>query len=141
MSHQRCESIEHYMTSDPVCIDAAASMAEASDRMLRLGCRHLPLLSAGKLVGVVSLRGLYRLETRDSLARATRPVYDALEEPFVVIRGMPVTEVAARMAAGRWEAAIVVEEGRVVGIFTEADALRALVTIASRQSRPALTTA
>ena len=125
------------MTPDPICIDAVRPMAEARRRMLLLGCRHLPLLSAGKLVGVVSLRGLYRLESRDALARATRSAYDAVEEPLVVVLGTPVTEVAGRMAAGGFEAAIVVDHGTVVGIFTEADALRVLAALASNQSSPA----
>ena len=138
MDDPRTEPIEDFMTRDPVCIDAARPIAEAYERMLRIGCRHLPVLAAGKLVGLVSLSGLYRLESRDSLARATRSAFDAVEEPFVVVPGTPVTEVAAQMAASRFEAAIVVDGGQVVGIFTEADALRALALLTSHQTKPAV---
>lgn len=141
MDPPRIDAIDHFMTRDPVCIDAAQSIAGAYQKMLRIGCRHLPVLSAGKLVGLISLRGLYRLELRDSLARTTRSAFDAAEEPFVVVPGTPVTEVAAQMAASHFEAAIVVEGGQVVGIFTEADALRALASIPFSENWPADTAA
>ena len=130
MSTPRGDAIELFMTRDPVCIDAAQPISGAYQLMLAIGCRHLPLLSAGMLVGVISLRGLYRLtESRDKLTLATRSVFDAVEEPFVVVRDTPVTEVASHMAASGFEAAIVVDRGQVIGIFTEADAVRALASL------------
>ena len=137
MKRIRDDAIERFMTPDPICIDASQPIAEAHRKMLAIGCRHLPLLSGGKLVGLVSQRGLYRLEARDSLARATRSAYDAIEEPFVVVPGTPVTEVAAQMAASRLEVAIIVDHGHVVGIFTEADALRALTSVMFTPAKPA----
>ena len=131
------DAIECFMTRDPICIDSAQPIAEAFSRMLQRGCRHLPVLSAGKLVGIVSLSSLYRLESRDGLARVTRQAFDATEEPLVVVPGTPVAEVATRMAAGRFDAAIVVEGGAVVGIFTGSDALRALGFFITHPPKPA----
>ena len=109
--------------------------------MVQGRCRALPLVSAGKLVGVVSLRGLQRLEARDPLARSTRCAFDAIEEPLVAVRGTPVAEVAAEMANGRFELAIIVERGRVIGVFTEGDAMRALASFASGRANPKATAA
>lgn len=140
LTHPRSDAIERFMTRDPVCIDANQPISDAYQRMIRTGCRHLPLLLAGKLVGVVSLRGLCRLDCVDGLSRVTRPVFDAVEEPFVVVPGTPVIEVAAQMAASGYQAALVVDRGEVVGIFTEADAIRALVPLTFRLGTRATTT-
>ena len=138
MSTPHSDAIELFMTRDPVCIDAAHPIAGAYQRMLSIGCRHLPLISGGMLVGVISLRGLYRLaESRDKLTLATRSVFDAVEEPFVVVLGTPVSEVAAQMSASGFEAAIIVDRGQVIGIFTEADAVRALASLGSSVRAPA----
>ncbi len=137
MDPPKSDLIEHYMTRDPTCIDSAQTLAQAFGCMLGIGCRHLPVLLAGKLVGLISLSGLYRLESRDGLARATGRVFDAVEEPLVVVPGTPVAEVATRMATARFEAALVVEGGAVVGIFTESDALRALAALIANQPKPA----
>jgi acetoin utilization protein AcuB len=137
VDNHRVDTIDSFMTRDPSCIDSAQPIAEAFNRMFRIGCRHLPVISAGKLVGIISLNGLRRLESRDVLARLTRLAYDAAEEPFVVVPGTPVAEVATRMAAGRFEAALVVDRGAVVGIFTGTDALRAIASLIANQTKPA----
>jgi len=49
-----------WMTKEPMTIAPDASAAEALDRMLEEGFRHLPVTENGSLVGVVSLRDLSR---------------------------------------------------------------------------------
>lgn len=44
------------MTAAPRCVNAAQSLNEAVGIMLELHCRHLPVVSEGKLVGMISLR-------------------------------------------------------------------------------------
>lgn len=53
-------TVAEWMTKDPATIEAGASVAEALDRMLGGGFRHLPVLESGALVGIVSLRDLSR---------------------------------------------------------------------------------
>jgi CBS domain-containing protein len=45
-----------WMTADPVTLTPDASVAEARDRMLEEGFRHIPVIEAERLVGIVSLR-------------------------------------------------------------------------------------
>jgi CBS domain-containing protein len=47
-----------YMTSDPSWVTPETSVQEASDRMLQLGVRHLPVLLGANVVGMVSMRDL-----------------------------------------------------------------------------------
>jgi CBS domain-containing protein len=53
-------TVAEWMSKDPATIDAGATVADALNRMLQEGFRHLPVLEAGALVGVVSLRDLSR---------------------------------------------------------------------------------
>ncbi len=134
--------IEQLMTADPVCVNASDSMGDAYRLMLRLDCRHLPVLKAGRLAGVVSLGKLYRYEPVSGLLNATRAVAEVADEAYAVERATPAAEVAAAMARRRVEAAIVVDKGRVVGIFTAVDALRALAAQgADKRDEPWLTNA
>jgi CBS domain-containing protein len=53
-------AVGEWMSKDPATIDADATTAEALDRMLTEGFRHLPVVDGTSLVGVVSLRDLSR---------------------------------------------------------------------------------
>lgn len=53
-------TVAEWMSKDPATIDAGAQVTDALNRMLEGGFRHLPVLDAGALVGVVSLRDLSR---------------------------------------------------------------------------------
>jgi CBS domain-containing protein len=50
--------IAMWMTKDPVRLEATVSTAEALDRMLTEGFRHVPVTQDGRLCGIVSLRDL-----------------------------------------------------------------------------------
>jgi len=47
-----------YMNEDPVTVGPDDDSAVAATRMLALGCRHLPVMEGGKLIGIVSARDL-----------------------------------------------------------------------------------
>ncbi|HEX9377430.1 MAG TPA: CBS domain-containing protein [Actinomycetota bacterium] len=47
-----------YMTEDPVVVAPDADVHEAVTRMLDIGVRHLPVMSGGRLLGMVSARDL-----------------------------------------------------------------------------------
>ncbi len=119
--------IQEFMTKRPECIDAGATVAEAYRLMRETRCRHLPVIKGGRLAGIVSQRGLYRLETLVNIDRMRDPVTDAMDEAFAVPPEALVTKVAAQMAAQKLGAAVIARDGHVLGIFTTNDALDALV--------------
>lgn len=123
-------SIEHFMTPNPHCIGREQSLAAAHERMRALGVRHLPVLAAGKLVGIVSQRDLLFVETLRDAEPAGVRIDEAMSgDVYTVPPERPIGEVAARMLERKFGCAVVVRDGAVVGIFTTTDALRTLMNI------------
>ena len=122
--------IADLMTADPYCIQRDESLRQAHKLMRMRNVRHLPVLKDEQLVGLVSERDLHLLETLKSVDPAKEPVAEAMtESPFAVAPGARVREVVQEMLQKKYGSAVVVEHGRVIGIFTRSDALRALLKL------------
>ncbi len=119
-------SVRELMTPAPETIGAEQSIDEANRRMRRAQVRHLPVLSGAQLVGLLSDRDARLVE---SVAKGEHVlVGDVMTpEPFVVHTDEDLKDVVAAMAARKLGSAIVVEAGKVVGIFTTTDALHLLL--------------
>jgi len=124
-------AIQAVMTAQPITIGRTESLATAHELMRRNACRHLPVLEHGELVGVVTQRDLYLLETIAGVDLSEDRVDDAMSvDAYAVDPDAPLSEVSEHMAANRYGCAVVIERGRVIGIFTATDALRALGVLA-----------
>jgi CBS domain-containing protein len=87
--------------------------------------RHLPVLEHGELIGIVSQRDLYFLETIRGVDIDDDIVEDAMTtDTYAVEPDAPIGAVAKHMARHRYGCAVVLERGKVAGIFTATDALR-----------------
>jgi CBS domain-containing protein len=56
----RVSSVSKWMTRDPLTVAPDTQVGEALDQMLSGGFRHLPVMEADTVVGVVSMRDLAR---------------------------------------------------------------------------------
>lgn len=103
---------------------------EAARRLMRRHqIRHLPIVEDGVLRGVVSQRDLFFLESLDETKPEDILVSEAMtDEVLAVAPDTPVSSVARKMAEKRAGSAIVLDDGKVVGIFTTMDALRILAS-------------
>jgi acetoin utilization protein AcuB len=119
--------IRDFVTRAPFTIGKSQTLNKAHELMRAHAVRHLPVLEGGKLVGLVSQRDLYFLETLRDVDPGSVLVEEAMtREPFTVPPGTSLARVARAMVRGKLGAALVVERGKVVGIFTAIDALRVL---------------
>ena len=123
-------TIRRFMTLNPHTITSQHTLAEAHQTMRERGVRHLPVIDDGKVIGVVSQRDLYLLETLRGVDAARELVEEAMSsEPFIVEPDAALEDVAEAMASHRHGSTLVVDNAVIVGIFTTTDALRALATL------------
>lgn len=121
-------TIDRYMTTTPRTISPRDPLTRAHDIMRAHRIRHLPVILSGRLVGVVTMTDLHLMETLPGVDPGQVPVEDAMSEHVVTVEpDAPLYEVAEEMLEKRVGSVMVLEHGRLVGIFTTADALRALV--------------
>lgn len=120
-------TIAEVMTRSPFTIGRDQRLARAHVVMREHGLRHLPVLEGGKLVGILSQRDLYFVEAIAGTDMQMDSVADAMaSDLYVVAPGDRVADVARSMAKHKYGCAVVVDCGRVVGIFTATDALELL---------------
>ena len=125
------DSVLPYYSIGTQAIEAHQSIAHALEVMQKHDLRHLPILDTGKVVGEVSDRDLRVWGLRPELSKSTTIRHIMIEDPYVIDPGAPLQEVASEMAERKIGCAIVVQSGRLVGMFTVTDALRALARLAS----------
>lgn len=116
-----------FMTPAPKTIGSDQTLEFAQKLMRELGVRHLPVLRAGTLVGVVSERDINLLLTFANNDALQLPVEEAMSpDPYFTPSDRSLSEVASAMARHKYGSALVMEGSRVIGIFTAIDALRIL---------------
>jgi len=129
-------AVSKYMSTSPLFIEDQRSLADAVDLMSQHQIHHLPVLSDGDLVGLLSDRDLNHYLGFEGVDAEIEPVsHVADREIYTVAPTSPITEVAAQMAERRIGSAVVVDNNKVVGIFTSVDALRALSELALKNSK------
>ncbi len=120
-------TVQKYMTSVPKSIGFDRPLAHALETMRELRVRHLPVLKAGKLVGVLSDRDIKLVLGFNGTDAKTMTVDEAYSpDPYFTTPTTPLNEVVRHMADKKYGCAIVMDNDKLVGIFTEVDAFNAL---------------
>ena len=119
------------MTPQPVTIGRNETLGMAHRLMRDHHVRHLPVLEHGELVGVVSQRDLFLVESIRGVDIDDDRVEDAMStDAYAVTPGVPIATVAKTMMRHGYGCAVITERGRVIGIFTVTDALRLVSALA-----------
>ncbi|HEY6101186.1 MAG TPA: CBS domain-containing protein [Anaeromyxobacter sp.] len=127
-------TVQQHMTVAPVVVASDRTLAEAHRLMRERNIRHLPVVDHGRLVGIVSQRDLYLLETLRGVDPANETVGEAMSaDPYTVAPDAPLDAVATAMAERKYGSVVVVDRGSVIGLFTTVDALRALASVVGRR--------
>jgi len=135
------------LTPDPYSLSPEAGLDEAMNLMDQHDIRHLPVVASGRLVGVVSNRDLLEATgwKKNGVWRCCGP--DAPKRLGEIMQTSPVTlapgdsvvSAAVEMSLRRIGCLPVVEAGRLVGIVTETDLMRAFVSCCERSPGSGLT--
>jgi CBS domain-containing protein len=114
------ETAAAVMTSEPVFVHPDDPLDEAAERMARFDIRHLPVVSEGEVIGMLSDRDL-RIATRSIAFARVRSAMTPM--PTSVTPETPLDEVARALADERIGALPVVDGGKLVGIVSHVDLL------------------
>ena len=119
-------TIQRYMTTSPLSIGLAQTLAHAEEVMSRHGVRHLPVLEGGVLRGILSERDVRLVETLKDVDAKKVTVEEAMtQNVYAVSPEAPLDEVVDAMAERKYGSAVVMQNEKVVGIFTTVDVCRA----------------
>ena len=131
--------VRNWMSRNVVTIDINDSMQEATRLLKKYGISRLPVMKKGKLVGIVTDRDLKRASASDA---TTLEIHELLyllseikvgnimtKEPVTVPPDYTMEETAEILLKNKISGVPVVDaEGHVVGIITQTDLFREMVT-------------
>ena len=134
--------VRDVMTPNPVTISPEESLMEALQIMRLRKIRRIPVVSGGKLVGLLTEGDLKRAEP--STLSDTQEQFAAVMEGTQVNRIMiqnlitttpdaPVIDAARTLFKSKYGALPVLEDGKLVGILTDNDLIGALVKLLDRE--------
>lgn len=121
-----------FMRRRVVTLSPDDTLHDAARKLGRNGISGAPVVNrAGELVGVISLSDLVWLESEP-----TRRVEQSMT-PWTVSfeEDVPIAEIARQMLAKRIHRVVVTRDGKLTGIITTMDMLRALLALDARRKK------
>jgi acetoin utilization protein AcuB len=121
------------MTPTPHTIGPTRSLAAARKIMVANQVRHLPVLDGGRIVGLLSERDLFLVESLPGVNPTDVRVEEAMvQNVFTVAPDAPIGDVVATMIERKLGSTVISEGEQVVGVFTTIDALQALAELLAK---------
>lgn len=132
------DTISSIMTSSVLTVDVEESLFDVKKIFDENKIRHLPVIREGKLVGILSLTDIMRLSFGDTYgedqAGIDNVMYDMLTidevmkaNPISVDESSSIREAAEIFANNEFHALPVLSNGKLTGIVTTTDIIRALL--------------
>lgn len=127
-------TIADLMTRDVVTLSPDQMLSDVVDLMRRRKIRHLPVMEDSKVVGIVTDRDVKRAlpsvfsgnqDEYEQVLNSTRVEQVMTRDPFTVAPADPIKDVVKVMVDRKFGAIPVVDRGKLVGIVTDIDLLRA----------------
>ena len=126
------------MTHDPITIDPQTTLPEASRLMKECSIRRLPVVDNGRLVGIVTLGDLREASPSQATSLSIYELNYLLSrltvgeimtrEPISIAPDTSIEAAALLMLEHKIGSLPVVDANKVVGIITESDIFRLMVT-------------
>jgi acetoin utilization protein AcuB len=135
------------MTPNPITVTPRNAIRTAVNLMREVGCRRLPVVDRGGLVGIITDRDLRRAANSPIVVREQwydNFILDHIEvgscmtpNPLTIEPSATIAEAARTMRDHKIGGLPVVIDGQLTGIITETDLLDFLIEILSSEAVPA----
>ncbi|HMU85453.1 MAG TPA: CBS domain-containing protein [Leptospiraceae bacterium] len=128
--HRAIPPIQKYMTTTPVTVQQNTTIAEAHKLMQEHNFRHLPVMKGTEFFGVVSDRDLKLMESFTGVDPSKATVGDiAHKDAYTISPDAQTDDVVKTMATHKYGSALIIDNKKVVGIFTTVDAMNAFAEV------------
>src|SRR5688500_241409 len=118
--------VRDYMTPAPRTVAHNQTLEDAGNYMRKLHVRQLPVVKGNVLMGVITDQDINLIFRCRDLAALTTPVSQALTpNPYLTSSAACLEDISLDMAGGDYGCVLVLEDQKLVGIFTAHDILRA----------------
>jgi len=118
--------VANRMTQEPITVEADDLLVRAAYKMQSGGFRRLPVVSGGKLVGMITDRDL---RAHQGHLDHTKINGVMSENPVAVTPATTLEEAARIMLERQFGGLPVISDGRLVGIITASDILEAFLDV------------
>jgi CBS domain-containing protein len=119
-------TVDDVMTPEPTTLAPTATVGDAYQLMKEHGFRHVPIVEADVLLGIVSMTDIGHLGAKVAEI-LRRPLHEVMTKNLITCkRGEKIEIAAANMASHKINCLLVVEGRRLAGIVTTYDLLDAL---------------
>jgi CBS domain-containing protein len=142
----KTQLVKDWMTPHPICVTPHTTLPEALKIMQERHIRRLPVESSGKLVGIVTrgdLRGAQPSEATSLSIYEVNYLIDkitldrVMTKPVIMVTpDTTIGEAAQLMLKNSIAGLPVVSDGQLVGILTESDIFRLVVTTWEQEEEP-----
>lgn len=128
--------ISKYMTTTPFSIEAKESVTRALEIMKEKDIRHLPVMRDSQVIGMLTDRDVKTMLSLTVPGMNTSKILAediCSDKPYTTKPEALLNEVASEMAENKYGSAVVIDHGKLVGIFTAMDACKALSDICEQR--------
>ena len=131
-------TVSDVMTRNPVTMGPEDSLSRGLEVMRQHGIRRVPVMLGERLVGLLAEGDLKRAQpsTLDSTPEEFSRVMDEttisrimISSPVTITEQTPLLEAARTLHSTKFGALPVLRDGRLVGILTDSDMIRALAEL------------
>ena len=131
--------VKNVMAKVVITVDKDSSVYAAAKIMSEKGIGSIVIMDDGKPVGIATERDILQRVVAKKLDASKVKMKDIMSKPLITINGsMPIINAIRIMEKNKVRRLLVMERGKLVGIVTQRDLLRALAFHVMISFRPLL---
>ena len=130
--------VESIMTRNLITLNVTDGLEKAEHLLKKHNIRHIPVVNAGKIVGMLSTNDIHRISFADGAYREEGTIASSVYEMFTVKDLMraslttvnasqPISEVAEIFIKEKYHSLPVLEGEKLVGLVTTTDVIKFLL--------------